>query len=342
MTDSPTDGPTGGTDSPPGGAPDPIVIDARTVGTVTFRAATAAIIDAFAAGLDVAASPARSVVPVTAGQLLLMPGEVGGYTGVKVASVAPDNPGLGLPRIQGSFLLLDRRTLGPLAIIDGPALTTLRTPAVSAAAATRLAGPGPLRTVAFGTGPQSRGHIEALHQTVGLGEVSVIARDTERTAAFARTLHEELGLAARPGGIPDLAEADVVVCATTARRPLFRSDDVRRGALVIAVGSHEPDVAELPGELLADAQVVVEDRATAAREAGDVIQAMRDAGLREESLVDLAELMRGTTDVDLSRTRVFKGVGMAWEDVVVAAHIFERVTGAGSSAEGGSDGGTRQ
>src|SRR5699024_6113336 len=237
--------------------------------------AAAAITEALAGGLDVAGDPPRAVVPVTDGQLLLMPGELAGYVGVKVVGVAPDNPARDLPRIQGSYLLMDAATLRPLAIIDGTALTTLRTPAVSAAAARLLAAPGPSRLVVLGAGPQAAGHIRALHQVLELVGVTIVSRTRERAATLASALHAELGIPIAAGSTTDeVADADVVVCATTAARPLFGAGAVRDGALVIAVGSHEPGVLELDPALLARSQVVVEARSPALAEAGEVVAAV--------------------------------------------------------------------
>jgi ornithine cyclodeaminase/alanine dehydrogenase-like protein (mu-crystallin family) len=87
------------------------------------EALRAALLD----GLDPEHDHARTRVPLTHGELLLMPSEWGRYAGVKVASVAPGNPARGLPRIQGTYLLLDAETLAPLASLDGVALTTVRT-----------------------------------------------------------------------------------------------------------------------------------------------------------------------------------------------------------------------
>ncbi|MDV9191329.1 ornithine cyclodeaminase family protein, partial [Streptomyces sp. SR27] len=88
--------------------------------------------DALRAGLEPDAQPHRTAVPVPAGELLLMPAAFGSFAGVKIAGVAPGNAALGLPRITGSYLLLDGTDLRPLALLDGAALTELRTPAVSA------------------------------------------------------------------------------------------------------------------------------------------------------------------------------------------------------------------
>jgi ornithine cyclodeaminase len=265
-------------------------LDHDKVMALTYAGAVHALRAALLDGLDVDADPARTVVPVPAGQLLLMPSSGARYTGVKVATVARE----GAPRINGVYVLVDATTLAPLALLDGPALTTLRTPAVSALAVDHLAPRTPARLVVFGKGPQAHGHVAAI------GAVREITHTT---------------LLGRGDDPSPVAEADIVCCATTARTPLFDAALVRPHATVVAVGSHEPDARELPPELMRT--VVVESVPTALREAGDVIL----AGTTD--LIPLAAVVRHETAVPDDRPRVFKSVGMAWEDLVVAAAVHE-------------------
>src|SRR5690606_29098713 len=153
--------------------------------------------DALRAGLDPEQTPQRPVVGLPAGQLLLMPAAFGRYAGVKAATVAPGNLARGLPRIQGVYLLYDGDTLAPLAALDGIALTSLRTPAVSALAVRHLAPPDAGDLVLFGTGPQAWGHVLAPREVRPLRRITVVGRDPARTAAFAARC-ATLGLDSRP------------------------------------------------------------------------------------------------------------------------------------------------
>lgn len=280
-----------------------------------------AVEKALLAGFDPASDPTRGVVGTRRGHLLLMPSEVGDAVGVKVASVAPDNPAHGRPRIQAVYVLMDGETLAPVAVLDGTALTSLRTPAVSAVAVRHLAVPDASRLVVVGSGPQAAGHVESIRQVRPLADVVVVARDQAKAQTFADAV-SATGLPARVGTVDDTASADVVVCATTSATPVIPGAVLSTRACVIAVGSHEPDRRELDRELMARATVVVEDRDTALREAGDVVLALGQ-GLDAASLVPLADLVRGTA-VDLDRPRVFKSVGMSWQDLVVAAEVVRR------------------
>jgi ornithine cyclodeaminase len=181
-----------------------------------------------------------------------------------------------------------------------------------------LAVPSATRLVVFGTGPQARSHIAAIRAVRPIDEVLVIGRDIDRARAFASSVN------ARAGWVADVARADVVVCATTARTPLFDGAMLASDATVVAVGSHEPDVREVDDTTVCASTVVVEARSAALREAGDVVQPMAAGVFDPDTLVDLASVVRGTVTVDMSRPRLFKSVGMAWEDLVIAASSWEK------------------
>ncbi|MFJ3973906.1 ornithine cyclodeaminase family protein [Streptomyces sp. NPDC090021] len=303
-------------------------LDAAAVARALGPAAAAdALAAALRGGLDPEGCPPRSAIGVPGdGELLLMPAASGAYAGVKIAGVAPGNPARGLPRITGSYLLLDGPTLRPLALLDGAALTSLRTPAVSALALRHLApAGGPSRLVIFGSGPQAYGHLEAVRAERELAGVVVVARSregAERLVAHARTLR----LAARTGTPQDVADADLVVCCTTAREPLFDGRLVRPGAVVVAVGSHEPTARETDTALVRRAAVYVESRAAALREAGDLLVPEAEGAIGPGHITGtLADLVAGRLPGGGERScpQLFKSVGMAWEDLAVAVALYE-------------------
>jgi ornithine cyclodeaminase/alanine dehydrogenase-like protein (mu-crystallin family) len=261
-------------------------------------AAAADALEAALAGIDPEAQPARTIVPAGEGELLVMPAAVGPVAAVKLVSVGPSEP-----RIQGVCVVFDAATLAPAALVDGIALTNLRTPAVSLVAVRRLAAPDARRLVVFGRGPQARAHAEALGTIVGRGPqaVALLGRDDPR--------RDEL-----------IAAADVICCCTTAREPLFDGSLVADHACVVAIGSHEPAARETDDRLAARATVVVESRASALREAGDVICAIESGALAADELVTLRELVGGAEIPP--GPRLFKSTGMAWEDAVVAGALY--------------------
>jgi ornithine cyclodeaminase/alanine dehydrogenase-like protein (mu-crystallin family) len=298
------------------------VFDANAVSALGPAAAVRAISDALRDGLDPAADPPRAALRLSHGQFLLMPSEVSAAAGVKVATVAPDNPARGLPRIQATYLLFDGETLALRAVLDGTALTTLRTPAVSVAAVLARLPDRPLHVAVIGAGPQATGHLATLASVRPLAKATYLVRDPARTPLGAVRLGSEQAK-------HELRTADVVVCATSASAPLFDSALLRDDVVVVAVGSHEPDVRELDGALLGRATLLVEDVATALREAGDVVLGVAEGALTAADLLPMRDVITGAASVRNDRPLVFKSVGMAWEDLVVAQAV---VTAAGGDA----------
>jgi ornithine cyclodeaminase len=300
--------------------------DDAVTSALSWSDAVDALERALLGGLDPAGGIPRQVVDVARGHLLLMPAEAGtGVSGVKVVTVAPDNPAAGHPRIQGVYVLFDD-TLAPVAVLDGSALTTVRTPAVSALAVRHLAAPNAAHLVVFGAGPQALGHVEALRAVRPVTSVTVVGRTADRVSALVERARA-LGLAADAGTPDAVADADLVVCATTARAPLFDAAAVPDGACVVAVGSHEPEARELDGALFARAErVVVEETGVAMREAGDVVLAVREGHLDPGRLVGLADAVKAEPPDGGGGPTIFKSVGMGWQDLVVADAVWRRQT----------------
>lgn len=273
-------------------------------------------------GFDPAADPDRTSKPAGSGELLLMPATIGEWSGIKIVAVAPDNPDHGLPRIQATYLLMDSKTLTTQAMLEGAMLTGLRTPAMSAVAADHLAPTGPCTLMVFGTGPQAWGHIEAMSRIRPITQVLISARNKHRIEDLVQRI-KQFGLEARAAAPDEVAEAQIIVCATSAREPLFDGSLVQPGACVVAMGSHEPGARELDADLMGRSLVIVEDPATALREAGDVIQAIDEGTLSHDGFSTVSQLVRGDIARSTQRPNIFKGTGMAWQDLVVAVGVHE-------------------
>jgi len=272
-------------------------------------------------------------------EFLMMPSATGGTSGVKVLTLAPGNPKDGRPNVQGVYVLFETEHHAPLAVLDAAELTLVRTPATTVMAAQHLVaahrGVDPesavraQRVVVFGTGPQAERHIAYLNAVLHPDDIAVVGRRPEGVDLLvARSA--ALGAPVRPADAArDLSRADLIVCATSSRTPLFDVGDVPADAVVCAIGVHGPDKRELPAELVLNADVVVESRAAAMRESGNLLLArpatewVADAE-RGRPLANLAELVTGRFTPLPGRPAVFSGVGMAWEDLVVAQHAYDR------------------
>ncbi|MGC3955942.1 MAG: ornithine cyclodeaminase family protein [Propionicimonas sp.] len=275
--------------------------------------------EALAGGFDPAGDSPRSGPRLGSGQLLIMPSQTADAVGVKVLSVAPENPARGLPRIQAWYVLMDAATLTPSVLLDGSALTALRTPGMSMVGVDALAPAVVDEVVILGGGPQALGHARALLEIRTPRRCRFFSPSGAAGVAAAAT---ELGLpslAIDAAEVPDaVAEAELILCCTSAPGPLFDGRLVRDGACVVAIGSHEPDRRELDSVLMGRAQVVVEDVATALREAGDVVLAIAEGALGQADLFTIRQVVTGEVTRATDRPNVFKTVGMSWQDLVIA------------------------
>ncbi|HET6877001.1 MAG TPA: hypothetical protein VFH38_05690 [Jatrophihabitans sp.] len=303
---------------------DPAFLSAAELAArIDVVAAADALADAFGAGVSVEA-PQRSQLPMGDATFLTMPaaGQVDGRTlaGAKLVSVRPGNRELGQPSVHATYVLFGGSAAAPLAILDGEALTNLRTSAVSALATRLLAAPDAATLVIFGAGAQAHAHLAAMCAVRPIREVVVVGRDPARAEALVAAARAR-GLTARTGSPGDVASAQLVCTCTTSATPLFDGARLAAGSHVNAVGSFQPHTREVDDETVRRARIVVEDRGTALTEAGD-LRIPLDAGVLDPSAVvaDLAELCRGKlVRQSADDVTVFKSVGLAMEDLVVAA-----------------------
>jgi 1-piperideine-2-carboxylate/1-pyrroline-2-carboxylate reductase [NAD(P)H] len=266
-------------------------------------------------------APSRMALPLPdGGVLLVMPASGEGIAMTKLVTVHPENARSGLPTIQGEVVVMEAATGRRLGILDGSVVTARRTAALSLLAARELAPRpnGPLLII--GAGTQARAHLEALREGLGTSRVFVTSRTFERAASLA-DYAEKLGMEARAVEGPGeaLEESSLVVTATTSREPVL-PEEVPEGVFVAAVGSFEPEAAELPPALISGSTVVVDTLEGAREEAGDLIQAERSGAFSWGNATALEDALSATERPE--GTVVFKSVGHALWDLAAARTAF--------------------
>ena len=265
------------------------------------------------------AAPLRSSLATPAGTLLLMPAAGRGGVGVKLVTLSEYNPQRGMPFLHATYVLFDRETQRPEAVLDGAELTALRTAAVSGLATRHLARQDARRLVLFGAGVQARAHLEAMTAVRPVEDVVVVSRSEGPATALADRA-QSMGLRASVGAPGAVAEADLVCTCTTSAVPVFDGRRLAAGAHVNAVGAYLPNEREVDAETVSRARVVVETREVAFAEAGDLLLPIGEGLIdRDHVRADLSEVVGGavirTADDDVT---LFESVGMAFEDLVVA------------------------
>jgi 1-piperideine-2-carboxylate/1-pyrroline-2-carboxylate reductase [NAD(P)H] len=268
-------------------------------------------------------APPRLALPLAEdGVLLVMPASDAEISITKLVTVHPENVGRGLPTIQGEVVVMEAATGSRLGLLDGTVVTARRTAALSMLAARELAPhpDGPLLIV--GAGTQGRSHLEAFREGLGVSEVFIYSRTTESSAALAE---HAVGLGMDAVVVPRpedaLDEVTLLVTATTSREPVL-PEGVRGDAFVAAVGSFEPEAAELSPAMISRSTVVVDTTEGAKEEAGDLLQAEGVGAFRWESAAALEDALRWSERP--GGLVVFESVGHALWDLAAAKLAFSR------------------
>jgi len=274
--------------------------------------------------------PPRVFVPVD-GQgsfFALMPAAAStldGY-GAKLLSLTPSNPVQGLPAIRGEFLLFEKTTGAPVAVLDAAALTAIRTAAASGLATRLLARPDARSCGLFGTGVQAESHLEAMCVVRPVEKIHVWGRNFAKAAAWAE---QQAGLTGRHvTAMQDPAEVagcDLICTVTAAREPILQGAWVRPGTHVNLVGSHTLTTREADSALIARSKVYVDRMESVHKEAGDLMIPVREGAVQPDHF--RGEIGRVVTGELAGRTgseeiTLYKSLGIAAQDLYAAWHVY--------------------
>ena len=232
--------------------------------------------------------------------------------GVKLVTVCAGNVVRGLDTHQAIIVMLNPQSGVAEAILDGRYITEARTAAVSAVSARHLARKDARILAILGSGVQARSHVEVLRHVREFREVRAWSPNRERLRKFC----DETGARATESAEAAVRGADVVAAATASPTPVVMSEWVADGTHVIAVGSCRPTQRELDPALVERATLVVDSRAAALVEAGDVVMGIAEGRWTSAHIAaELGELPQRRNDREIT---VFKSLGLAVEDVFAA------------------------
>jgi ornithine cyclodeaminase len=319
---------------------------------VTEHLAMGACIEAMAQALSALARgeaqmPLRTALrgPGSTGMLGLMPAYRGGDRPVyslKAVCVFPDNPRLGLDAHQGTVTLFDGETGRPTAIVNGSALTSIRTAAVTALATRLLARPDASELAILGSGVQAEAHLRSLMLVRQFSAVRIHSPNAEHARGLVEAGAAEFGQGVRfeacASAREALAGADVVVTATNSQTPVLERDWLEDGAHVNAIGASLRSSRELDVATIAAAELFVDSRESAANEAGDYLLALSDGAISDGHIrAELGEVAIGAHPgrSGPAAITVFRSLGLAVEDLAAAelAVANARRAGAGTEVE---------
>jgi len=262
--------------------------------------------------------------------LLLMPswkfaGERS-YLGLKIVNVYPGNSKRNIPGLTSTYLLFDGRTGQPIATLDGNAITSRRTAAISVLGATFLARPDSSRLLILGTGRVGSLLPEAFCSHFPISQIRIWDRNPDKAAEMAARLQLDGVDAAAAGDLEaEVRQADIITCATLSTAPLIKGEWLEPGVHIDLIGAFTPKMRETDDAAVAACRVYV-DVDEAFHEGGDVVQAMATGAFSEEDCCGtLSELCRGIAPgrSHPDEKTMFKAVGSAISDLASAAMVYE-------------------
>lgn len=249
-----------------------------------------------------------------------------GLLGFKAAGFWPANRARGGEPHQATILLIDPSTGRPQCLIDGNAVTTLRTGAAGALGLRALARPGSTRACVFGTGVQARVQLEfALRTLPSLAEVRYLSARGGRDAGFEAAFAARCAIEPAADRHEAVAHSDLVITATPGAGALFDLEAVQPGTHLNCVGADTRGKRELPDGLLPRVRLVVDDRAQA-QQIGETQWAPDTAS------IELGDLLSGRADFERADDdiTVFDMTGLALQDLTVARMLQRRAAATGT------------
>jgi alanine dehydrogenase len=214
-----------------------------------------------------------------------------------------------------------------LAILEAEWLGAMRTGAASALA-TRLLSRSDSHVVGMiGTGMQAVTQLIGICAVRPVRQVFVYSRNKDAREYFCQMMAHRLDIAlsAVDTALQAVEFADILVTATTAKDPVLFGEWLRPGCHINVIGSNWAQRREIDTAVVQKSDLIVTDSLEQAKiEAGDLIIPANEGHLDWDKVIELSAIIRGSAPrrTQPNDITLFKGLGIALEDIATAAHIY--------------------
>ncbi len=253
----------------------------------------------------------------------------GGYSGVKIANVLPDNARFQQPSVQAVYLLFEGKTGAPIAIIDGQALTFWRTSCASALASSYLSNSHASKLLMIGAGALAPWLIKAHCAIRPIDEILVWNRNYRGAQILAEKLSQEgLKISATKNLKEAVHQSHIISSATLSNEPLVKGHWLNPGTHVDLVGGFTPSMREADDQAIRRSDLFVDTMEGGLNEPGDIVQPLKQGIISADDIqADLFDLARnkhtGRTSSD--QITLFKSTGTSLEDLIGAILIYQSI-----------------
>jgi alanine dehydrogenase len=245
---------------------------------------------------------------------------VAGYFGYKTYAVFPS-------RVRFQISLYSSENGELLAWIESNRLGQMRTGAASGVATRWMARVDTKVVGVIGSGWQARSQVEAVCQVRPVNQIVAYSRSLEKLQQFCREMQEQLEISCTVADSPDaVAEmSDILITVTTSSTPVFKGERVGPGTHINAVGSNFLIKRELDETCIRRCRsIVVDSKDQAKLECGEFLAPMEKGRLTWGQIRELSEVVtaRSLPRTDPKDITLFKSLGIALEDIAVAAKVY--------------------
>ncbi|HDR4572500.1 ornithine cyclodeaminase family protein [Bacillus cytotoxicus] len=255
------------------------------------------------------------------------------FASTKIVSVFPKNTQKGKKALQSLIVLTETNTGDHVATIEASYLTTLRTGAMSGIATKHFARQNANVCVVIGCGAQALGQIQAVMEVRPVTRILLVNRTMQKAFEFKNIL---LSLYPNWSGSIEIMEsandavaiADIVICSTTSTTPVLNGNYLKPGTHINGIGSYQPHMQELDVTTLQRSDKIIVDTIEGVQhEAGDFLIASKQNEWDFSNIYsELGDIIIGKKQgrANPNEITLFKSVGVAFLDTVVAASIYEK------------------
>ena len=235
---------------------------------------------------------------------------------------------------QFQFALFDGKTGALVSLMQADYLGQMRTGAASGVATQYMARPDAAEVGVFGSGKQARTQLLAICKVRRIRRVQVYSLNEANRRRFAAEMSELCQTEVEAVPRPEMAaeDKDIVITATNSREPVLNGHWIAEGTHINAVGSNFLGKAELDPVTVRRCETIVVDSKDQARiEAGDFVQALEEGSIHWADIHELGQVIVGryTGRAHPQDVTLFKSLGIAIEDVAVAARVYAAAQAAG-------------
>lgn len=253
--------------------------------------------------------------------------------GLKMLNNFPQNADAGLPTFTGMLMVFDSNTGLPLGVMDASYITCMRTGAAGAIGAQTLARADSEVLFVLGAGKQAMFQIAAA--LIAMPQIRKVyiadMLDAKNAEDFAEKCYERLKdnfdiirpdiefVAARDMEAA-LAESDIVITITPARKPAIKKKWIKAGTHFSCIGADMVGKEEIDPELFENARVYTDDTAQCMRVGELEIPVKKGIISKEDIIGEIGAVLSGEAIGRTSKEEItiFDATGLALLDLVTA------------------------